>query len=425
MPTNTEELVDRILDAWRILDMKEHNTGNVRGVPDRADIATLLDAAFFASIQKEEASFVTFSLMFLARHKDPWPSQLLSEFNRVLGFSDPVELSVESLRKLAGAVDERTSTLVVEKRGPKYLITGIAPFGRAPSMFGIGQSVYPRPEVLTISVLSPGSLLFSRGGSNLGRFSAGEFQLAQVTPFHSRALGTDLIARISTHSAFAQFNNGYWHWYSELLEHLLRSASGRGHGGTIIWIPQGQTETALGMTALGHALAPFPSLYEALLKLIKEDEDNNRAVNQVLDRHREGLADVGSEVAGHCIAFASLIPQSKAAVTTLANTIAQAACVDGATLIDEYFNPLKFGVRLTAPTWNGRIQPGPTPNGTSLEEIPRGKFGTRHNSAIDFVATVPRAIAFVISQDGPVRAITRRSDIVYLWPDCLSTMFVG
>ena len=53
------------------------------------------------------------------------------------------------------------------------------------------------------------------------------------------------------------------------------------------------------------------------------------------------------------------------------------------------------------------------------------RYGVRHNSAINFAAQCDGSTAFVISQDGPIRAFIRLNDeTVLYWPDCTVSMFV-
>jgi DNA integrity scanning protein DisA with diadenylate cyclase activity len=45
----------------------------------------------------------------------------------------------------------------------------------------------------------------------------------------------------------------------------------------------------------------------------------------------------------------------------------------------------------------------------------------RHNSALAFAGAVDGSIAFVISQDGPVRVFVKSDESTLLyWPDCCS-----
>jgi len=424
VPIISDELTQDIIRGWRILDTKQHVDDYPCGTPEPEEIDQIIRTAFFASIQREEANFITFSLVFLPTHKDAKPRHNLSEFNEFLTFVNPVDLTVETVRKLADAIDEKTSALAIEKRGTQYMITGIIPFGRSSSLLGNTSGGYPRPEALTVTARSPGSLIISRANSVIGRFVAGEFKMAQATPFHSKALGGDLIDRVSSHDVYGELETGYWHWYASSLQHLLRSTSGRGHGGTIIWLPREITETALTQVALGHQLTEFTPIYDTLLEVLRNEKILKGTQDQILDEHRDGSQHTSTNISTNSVVLPLHLSQLKMKLTTLLNTLAQIACTDGAMLIDEYFVPMRFGARLCAEEWSGPIRHGPTPDFNSSEEIRRSRFGTRHNSAIDFVGMVPGSIAFVLSQDGPVRAITRRNETVCIWPDSLNTVFV-
>ena len=106
--------------------------------------------------------------------------------------------------------------------------------------------------------------------------------------------------------------------------------------------------------------------------------------------------------------------------------VAQLTAVDGALLIGSNFKVVTFGAKLAAPLWTKKTLIGPdgygTPNGSNFDVT---RYGTRHQSARDFAGACPAAIAFVISQDGPVRAFHRTDDeTVTCWPDCSTSMFV-
>ena len=420
MTLDIAALADCILDAWREADLRRHVDDWPCGVPDKADIEAILHTAFFASIQREEGSFITFSLMFLQTHKDTQPRHVLNGANPALQLAQPVELSIDAVRKLAGALDERSASFIVEKRDGRFLITGIAPFGQLSSRLNPAAGLYPRPEALAISVRAPGSLLVSRAHGNLGRFASGQFEPAQVTPFHSQALGGDLIAEISTHEAYGRLQIPYWHWYRDALEHLLRAASARGRGGTIVWLPRRAVAPALAQTRLGYGIAGAGSIYATFLELVTQARINEIQARELLPERSTG--SLNSAAQGFALALR--VPELRARATTLLATLAQITCIDGATVIDDFLEPQIFGARLAASEWTGAVRLGPQPPAGIGEAVVRERFGTRHNSAIDFAGAMPGAIAFVLSQDGPVRAITRRGDTVLLWPDCLNTMLL-
>ena len=54
------------------------------------------------------------------------------------------------------------------------------------------------------------------------------------------------------------------------------------------------------------------------------------------------------------------------------------------------------------------------------------RLGTRHTSAVAYVAAVPGAVAFVASANGPIRGLARKGfGPVQCWPDCRLSMFAS
>jgi hypothetical protein len=50
-------------------------------------------------------------------------------------------------------------------------------------------------------------------------------------------------------------------------------------------------------------------------------------------------------------------------------------------------------------------------------DVPITSFGTRHRSAFRFCSSLEGSAAFVVSQDGGVKAVKRVGCDVVLWPD--------
>ena len=83
-----------------------------------------------------------------------------------------------------------------------------------------------------------GSLIVSRGDSQLGRFVLGNFYPSTPTPFVSRAMGDFVISSIRNSQSYQEHGSSYWHIYRDALEYILLEAGVRGHGGTIIVVPE-------------------------------------------------------------------------------------------------------------------------------------------------------------------------------------------
>jgi hypothetical protein len=87
------------------------------------------------------------------------------------------------------------------------------------------------------------------------------------------------------------------------------------------------------------------------------------------------------------------------------------ASIDGALTTTPTFAPLGFGATLRGDQWRGTCSMYPTPGaGGGGKGFPIIRYGTRHRSAMNFAGACPGSIAFVISQDGPIRAFARAND---------------
>jgi hypothetical protein len=98
--------------------------------------------------------------------------------------------------------------------------------------------------------------------------------------------------------------------------------------------------------------------------------------------------------------------------------VAQLGALDGALVLDGLLDVRGFGAKLDVPPWNGEVITGPNGWGDGAgQPFDSKRFGTRHNSAIAFVDSCAGATAFVMSEDGGVRAFRRLGDDVRCWLD--------
>ena len=107
------------------------------------------------------------------------------------------------------------------------------------------------------------------------------------------------------------------------------------------------------------------------------------------------------------------------------SVLAQLSCIDGALLLTSNLTVVSFGATLRAGEWHGDVIIGPDAFGGGGQLFNVKTYGTRHNSAINFIGECPRAVGFVISQDGMIRGFVRKDEHTILcWPDCMVSMFV-
>ena len=375
-----------------------------RPIPALRDFVVLVETAFVASLKQEEERFRKFSVVLLAE-KDKDKEQESSRFKQeILVLNRRLPFSPESLAKLSPACDPQTGALLVsppEDDSENYEIWGLMFFGPMTNRFNkipvMDEFTTLRPDMFTVTAVSPGSLAVSRGDSQIGRFVLGSFSPATPMPFVSRAMGEFMLSSIMNSQGYQRYGNLYWHIYRDALEYLLLEAGARGHGGTIIVIPENKVaECRSGFAARYHL--------QSTLRIEK-------SIEQILSLPKSHEMSI-------------YLSYNRAVMTRL-NFLAQLACVDGALLLSDHLEPIAFGTTLLAQEWRGNIVVGPDSFGGGGQEFDLSRLGTRHNSAANFIGAFPYCYGFVLSQDGPIRAFIRKDEnTLYCWRDCTVSMFV-
>ncbi|MBI3800838.1 MAG: hypothetical protein HY268_28155 [Deltaproteobacteria bacterium] len=391
-------LIEEIRAAWRSVGFYRNHPEMTRAVPAATDLKALLEMVFFASLQQEERRAIQVRVVFLP---DATTTSLKQAANHLesLPFAQPIPLAVESLRKLAPAFDQNIATLVAargaERKG--YELVGAVLYGRIASLFDTDLSSLPRPPALTLSTRVPGSVVISYGDSVVGRFDKGHFSIAKPGPMASSPFTHQLLQVLANHELYQRYENGYWFLYRKCLERIYTSAAAHGHGGTVIWVPDKQLDMARGYLQAGREIVDSPAGEELIGKVL--EEENSGQGGELLARYKRRLGEY-------------------------LDMLAQLSCVDGALIVDEHLRPLWFAAHLAAPKWAKEVFEGTHQSIPPTEKIELTRFGTRHNSAIGFVGHCPSTIGFIISEDGPVRAVLHVDEAVWLWPDALNTVFL-
>jgi len=391
-------IIEEIRTAWRSVGFYRNQLAMAQAVPIAADLKALLEIVFLASLQQEERRAIQVRIVFFP---DVTTTSLKQEAKHLesLPFAQPIPLSVESLGKLAPAFDQNLATLVAARSASLsgYAIIGAILYGRTASLLDNDLSSLPRPPALTLSTRVPGSVVISYGDSVVGRFDKGQFVIAKPGPMASSPFVKQILQVLGDHDLYKRYEHGYWFLYRGCIERIYASAAARGHGGTVIWVPDRLLEEANQYFQTGREIADSPA-GEELISLVLAEENSGEG-GELLARYKRRLSEY-------------------------LDMVAQLSCVDGALIVDEHLRPLRFATHLAAPKWTGEVFEGTSQSIPPTQTIELTRFGTRHNSAIGFVGACPSTIGFVMSEDGPVRAILRVGEAIWLWPDCLNTIFL-
>jgi hypothetical protein len=390
-----KKLIQKIIDAWNSDQNHPGRGRNINPVPELATISKLIEIAFITSLEKEEDKPITFSLSLFNK-------EMLKKTGLSMQFKNPVPLNVEALTKLSPVIDPEMSLFAISKdeMSNDLFICGVVSFSQQKNRFNkipgqTGNNNFLRPDVFTITTIRPGSLLITRGNSQIGRFVKGDFIVATPSPFDTVAMGEYIFSSVKQHKLYEKHGNLYWKFYLDSLAFLLSEISLRSHGATVVFVNEGHLPEENGFI---HGYKFSKSI----------------GVKGLLSRYMNYTGkDITRDI------------EMRKNISERLMLIAQYACIDGALILSDQFDMISFGTKLYTNTWNGKVLVGPDGFSSGGAPFRYDQHGTRHKSAIDYTGSNENSVVFVISQDGPVRGFVKKdNDTILCWPDCTVSMFI-
>ncbi len=317
-------------------------------LPAAADIEGIIDAAFWASLRREEGYEPKISLAFLRPEHTTGP----------LSFERPISLGAASLAKLAPAVERPGIHLGVWREGG------------ALSVWGTTRDIPTYCFVL--EVVDPGLLVVKHRRTDAGKFvNVLVLQGDQIKIVDERASTLPDCPPVLTSLLGFQAASANTDDVNVLVE-LAVSMRAHKRGGSLLVVPvdgAGWRESIL--EPAGYAISPP---FSELAGLMREPA----AV-----RHERQWLD---------------------ALHRSVEAIAGLTAVDGATLVTERYEVLAFGAKIGRRRGWTRVQEilttEPIEGSTPTTVHPAELGGTRHLSAAQFVQDQRDALALVASQDG-------------------------
>jgi hypothetical protein len=322
---------------------------NLASLPDVGTIATLVDAAFWASLRHEEGYTSKISLAFLSSTQAPQP----------MIFERPIPLDPAALAKVAPAVERAGIHLGVWPDQGALRVWGTA--GTIPAL------------CFVLEVAGPGLLVVKHHrGEESGKYvnvAVLEGDQVKLIDEHASSL-PDCPALLSSLLGFDSPSS--WVDSVNVLVQLAVSMRAHRRGGSMLIVPNdgnGWQESLV--QPLGYAAMPP---FNALAELSRAGSD--------LRRQRGWQDALGRAV----------------------NAIAGLTAVDGATVLSSTYDLLAFGVKIARKKGSPQVAAvtvtEPIAGGSAEIVEPAHLGGTRHLSAAQFVHDQRDAIALVASQDG-------------------------
>ena len=316
-------------------------------LPDVATVEALIDAAFWASLQREEGYVPEISLAFLPPKRAVRPLML----------AQPMPLSPRAMGRLAPAVERPGIHLGVWRDDQGVL-----------RVWGTTRAIPTFCFVL--EVLGPGLLVVkhrvqddSAKFRNVAVFEGEEVKVLSREDTDASDHPAMLRSLLAPESAGDRS--------AEVLIRLAVSMRAHKRGGTLLVVPAGaQAWRDSIVQPVAYAVDPA---FTELRDLVLEDSEEDPI------RGHESLGRVVDAVAG-------------------------LTAVDGATVISDGYEVLGFGVKIQRPDGRPQVErvvvSEPVEGGAAAVVAPLQLGGTRHSSAAQFAQDQRDAVALVASQDG-------------------------
>jgi Probable sensor domain DACNV len=326
--------------------------------PDAQIIEAIIDAAFWASLRREEGYSPKISLAFLT------PEQA----GHALRFERALPLTPSSLSRLAPAVERPGIHLGFwHERGELFV-------------WGTTRTI-PR-FCFVLEVIEPGLLVVKyRRGQESGKFvnvvvlKGDQIKIVDEKGTSLPDCPSLLTMMLGFGSPETQGDN------VNLLVQLAASMRAHGRGGSLLVVPQGTESWRESIIwPVPYSVAPS---YAELAELMRQDEGARNRLWQ------EALIDAVEAISG-------------------------LTAVDGATIISDQYELLAFGAKIGRREGGAQVEQvivtEPVVGGAASVVHPAQLGGTRHLSAAQFVQDQRDAVALVASQDGRFT--------VFAWSPC-------
>jgi Probable sensor domain DACNV len=330
-------------------DYRGDGNSRLASLPDTAMIQAIVDAAFWASLRREEGYIPKISLAFLSPE----------ETKSALLFERPLPLDPGILTRVAPAVE----------RPGIHLGVWAAPEGLC--VWGTSRAI---PSLcLVVEVAAPGLIVIKHHSSETaGKFvNVAVLEGDQVKLVDEHSSGISDSSSLLTGLLGSEFPGSWVHSVNVLVQ-LAVSMRAHGHGGSLLVVPAAsETWRESIVVPIPYAVAP-PYSDLAQLARAATDDTNRRVWQETLHRTVDAVAGL--------------------------------TAVDGAVVLTDQYDVLGFGAKITrrrgCDVVDQVIVTEPIEGGMANLVNPEKLGGTRHLSAAQFVQDQHDCAALVASQDG-------------------------
>lgn len=424
------DLIKEIKGRW---NTKFWAGEKVPNLPKDELLTTILDVAYIASLMTEEARRIRFQLVYISPEEAQKSTQIS---NKPIRFCPPRPFTASEVLRIAPAGDPTMTMLAIfesEKLGIRcdtaLAIWGLIDIGSEywKCIRGEVPAALSPPNCFTVAVIEPGHIVISRLGNvflrlKQGRISGESIDIFSSGPINgylsaaSKALYQDATKRLKLekYSEEADENDYAFGKYFDFLENILLKTQEKRHGGTFIIIPDAlnaedsRLKDRIRIKYVCEGVSSWNILvkelcshkqYFGLEEQLRKKKNLSVEKYQQLETFRYSLESAQQDLADKASLYASL------------------TSVDGVVLLTDRYRLIGFGGEVIATSSVEIAEICYDSDGNKRRTQTIDNFGMRHRSALRFCSSYEDSIAFVISQDGQVRAVKRCGSQVLIWDD--------
>jgi hypothetical protein len=429
--------IQQMLDSVPKKDRKQR----IKEFPNDENIKIILDVIYHASFMTEESRRIAYRIGYISPEKCEQDNSNINLISKPIKLLVSIPFTVQELLKIAPSVNPNQSLILISEghkiqsklENNKLFIWGILDLGSEwwEVINGLSSGAMCPPNILTISSTSPGNITVTTIGTVLLRLVSGKIL---GTPLKDLSLG--LIGGFLNSSAKSLYNDAvkklkikkydekedsdkYPHdIYYQTFNSILNIAKDKLHGATFIVIPDeiNYNDSRLIDRINMKYIFDKNIIWDKLIDLCEANHFYYKILfydnfKMILDKRNASPKELKE-----LIKWENVQTQLEKEMIDVEKFIAQLSCVDGAVVLTNKLRIVGYGGEILAQSSSLiTIKSANDPDAKSYTDMDINNFGTRHRSAFRMCSSYDNCVAFVISQDGGIKAIKRNGPDVILW----------
>lgn len=432
------DIVDEVIKRW---DIFQGRFREKPPFPDKDTVRKILNVVYHASLLTEESRRVSLRVIYLPQNLSEKQINNINIDKLPVKFAEPIRFDIGELLRIAPSVEANKSMIAIcstnalseSESESQLIIWGILHLGSEWWRLVTGKesaAVCP-PNCFTVSSYAPGNITVSSLGDVILRLQNGILLETQFDEISDGYIGqffqdaTDLLykdvcrkLKITKYSTEDDFNQHHSHRYFQTWENLIKLTREHYHGATFIVLPMGMSDFR---SYLSNKLSIKYNLLSLGIwdKLVEECVSNYNYYKYLFHENSNkmiNLKNSSPEDLNALISWEQKLKNDDESIAEFADFVSSLSLVDGAVVLTKKFDVLGFGAEITIEgNIRDKVRKSKDSVGATYQEISVTSYGTRHRSAMRLCSILDDSMCFVISKDGPVRAIKTMNSEVYIW----------